>query len=230
MRLRASPSWRVCIRPIWRDSSRILPATCRSRARILTKSRATTLKSRASICRIRYSLIHQLGIDASYADGTMLWKYEFNSREQIGEWHFALSAGGEYTFSGVFGSVADVGLLAECLFDDRGENASQLDLIPPVAATASSPAFRNDVFVGLRVSFNDVQRPQILAGLASDLDGRGLTYSLKAERRLGETWKLNLEWRGYSGAPADDVLHVLRNEDSVRLALAHYFWRARSLI
>ncbi len=171
----------------------------------------------------RYDLIHQFGLDATYVDDAWLWKLEVINREHIETWHLALSAGFEYTFSGVRDSAVDVGLLAEYLYDDRGEDASTIDLIPPIQAVAPPSAFQNDLFVGMRIGFNDVQSSQILAGLAYDLDGRGLTYSVKAERRLGETWKLNLEWRGYAGAPPDDVLHALRNEDSARVTLAWYF-------
>jgi len=171
-----------------------------------------------------YELLQQVGLDTSYVDGAMLWKLEAVGREQLGAWYFAMSAGFEYTFSGVFGSSVDIGLLSEYLYDNRGLNATLIVPVPPVKAIGAPPNyFQNDLLFGLRVGFNDVQSTQILMGIIPDLDGQGLIYSLKAERRLGETWKLNLEFRGYVNIPVDDVLYSQRNDDYIRTTLAWYF-------
>lgn len=170
-----------------------------------------------------YDLIQQFGVDATYAGGAWLWKIEGIVRNQLDSWYQSVDAGFEYTFSGVGDSATDVGVLAEYLWDSRGVAASELDLTPPIAIRPPPYAFQNDVFLGMRVALNDTQSTQVLAGITVDLDGRGYTYTVKAERRLGDDWKLNLEWRGYNATPTGDVLNAFRNEDSVRLTLAWYF-------
>jgi hypothetical protein len=171
----------------------------------------------------RYDLLQQIGIDATYVTGAMLWKLETASREQRDAWYHAASVGFEYTFSGVFDSPADFGLLSEYLVDSRGLKATRTD-IAPADFNAPPSQFQNDLLIGMRLSFNDVQNATILAGVIPDLDGRGLTYSLEAERRIGETWKVNLEWRGNAGSiPTNDVLYAQRNDDYLKLWLSWYF-------
>lgn len=171
-----------------------------------------------------YDLIHQVGFDATFATGAWLWKFEGITRLQNDDWFQSIDAGFEYTFTGVGESSTDVGVLAEYLWDSRGEKASTLDLIPPITPTKAPPyAFQNDLFLGTRIAFNDTQGTQILAGITVDLDGRGYTYTVKAERRLGEDFKLNFEWRGYNDTPEGDVLNAFEQEDSVRLTLNWYF-------
>ena len=171
-----------------------------------------------------YDLIHQFGLDATYAAGAWLWKFEGISRYQLQAWYQSVDAGFEYTFSGVRDSATDVGVLAEYLWDSRGESASELGLgLPFIARTTPPYAFQNDLFLGARVAFNDTQSTQILAGISMDLDGRGYTYTVKAERRIGETMKLNFEWRGYNDTPDGDVIDAFQNEDSVRLYFSWYF-------
>ncbi|OYX31135.1 MAG: hypothetical protein B7Z03_04785 [Hydrogenophilales bacterium 32-62-9] len=171
----------------------------------------------------RYDLLHQFGVDATYVDGPVLWKLEAVAREELGTRYYASSAGFEYTVSGVFDSVADIGLLSEYLYDSRGQVATRTD-IAPSEFTAPPSHLQNDLLIGMRLGFNDVQSSQILIGVIPDLDGRGLTYSIEAERRLGDTWKVNLEWRGYAGSiPANDVLYATRNDDYLKLWLSWYF-------
>ncbi len=168
-----------------------------------------------------YDVIEQLGVDAQLAQGSMLWKLEMISRRELGEQQTAATAGFEYTLTGVFASAADIGVLGEYLFDDRGEAASTA--FAAARLKAAPTPFQNDVFVGGRFTFNDVQSTQVLAGMIFDLDGRGHTYNLEAERRIGDSWKLSIEWRGYAGIPANDLLYTLREDDSVRAELAWYF-------
>jgi hypothetical protein len=172
-----------------------------------------------------YDVIEQAGLDAQLARGSMLWKAEMISRREQGERQFASTVGFEYTFTGVFGTPADVGILGEHLYDDRGVAASMLPANPFAAASFKAPPtpFQNDLFIGGRFTLNDVQNTQILAGMIFDLDGRGRTWNVEAERRIGEAWKLSLEWRGYAAIPLDDILYTLRDDDSVRTELAWYF-------
>lgn len=171
----------------------------------------------------QYDLIHQFGLDATFATGAWLWKFEGIARQQQERWFQSVDAGFEYTYSGVMESATDVGFLAEYLWDSRGEAASELDLVPPINTVAPPYAFQNDLFLGTRIAFNDTQSTQILAGITLDLDGRGYTYTVKAERRIGETMKLNFEWRAYNDTPTGDVLDAFQNEDSLRLYFSWYF-------
>src|SRR5262249_48821857 len=71
-----------------------------------------------------YDLIHQTGLDAQWTKGKWLWKLEAIRRSGQGAGFTALTGGFEYTLSNFAGSRADVGLIAEYLYDQRGNNAT----------------------------------------------------------------------------------------------------------
>lgn len=169
-----------------------------------------------------YDIIEQAGLDVQFATGSTLWKAEMISRRELGERQFLSTVGFEYTFTGAFNSPADIGLLSEYLYDDRGEAASTLPAFGTSAKAPPTP-FQNDLFIGGRFTFNDVQNSQILAGMIFDLDGRGRTYNVEFERRIGESFKIAIEWRGYADIPPNDVLYTLRDDDSIRTEMGWYF-------
>jgi hypothetical protein len=73
-----------------------------------------------------YQQIQQTGLDVSYVAGNWLWKLEALYRKGQGDRqgltrndYVAATGGFEYTFTGIFGSQMDLGIVAEYLFDDR---------------------------------------------------------------------------------------------------------------
>jgi hypothetical protein len=156
-----------------------------------------------------YEQIHQTGLDLQITKEEILGKLELISRQNEQGRYTALTGGFEYTFVGVFDSDADVGLLGEYLFDDRKDNATT--------------PFENDLMIGTRLTFNDIQSTELLAGIIFDLDSTARFYNLEASRRLGDSWKLTLEARIYSDMPTDDLSYGLREDDYLQLELAWYF-------
>ncbi len=156
-----------------------------------------------------YDLIHQTGFDLAAPQGSWLWKLEAIHRSGQGAAYSAAIGGFEYTVSGVFGTGADLGLLAEYLYDDRG-------------AAATTP-FQNDVMAGVRLALNDASSTELLVGVIDNRDSSARLFNLEASRRLGKSWKLSLEARGYGKIPATDPIYSLRRDDYVQLELARYF-------
>ena len=156
-----------------------------------------------------YDLINQTSLDLQYTGEEWLWKLEALSRDGQGERYAAATGGFEYTLVGVFESNADLGIIGEYAFDERGDEAPTL--------------FQNDIVIGTRLALNDEQSSELLAGVAFDLDGKGQFYSLEASRRLGDDFKLNLEARLNSNIPADDLAFSIRNEDFIQLELEWFF-------
>jgi hypothetical protein len=156
-----------------------------------------------------YQQIEQTGLDVQMTQEDLLWKLEMISRDEQSGRFTALTGGFEYTLVGVFESNADVGIITEYLFDDRGDHAA-------------SP-FENDLMLGMRFTLNDVQSTELLAGIILDLDNQSRFYNIEASRRLGESWKLSLEARFYTNIPTTDRMYGLRNEDYLQLELAWYF-------
>ncbi len=157
----------------------------------------------------RYDLIEQTGLALQAIADDWLWKLEMISTEQRGSRFFAMTGGFEYTYVGLFDSSMDLGMLVEYLYDSRDAEA-------PVP-------FEDDLMVGLRWVFNDAQSTEVLLGMVYDLDGEALSTTLEASRRLGNRWKLALEYRGTSGVEATDPLYLFRMDGYVQLALARFF-------
>lgn len=156
-----------------------------------------------------YDLIHQTGLDVQATYGSWLWKLEAIRRKSEFGRHAAATAGFEYTFYGVLGTAADVGVVLEYLYDDRG--------------SAATTPFQNDVMGGLRLAFNDVQSSEALIGVIVDRDSQARFYSIEASRRLGAHWKLSLEARLFSRQTPADLLYALRVDDYAQVELAYYF-------
>ena len=68
-----------------------------------------------------YSHISQLGVEAQYTTGPWLWKLESIVREGQGDTFAAAVAGFEYTFYQPWSTSADIGVIAEYLYDGRSE-------------------------------------------------------------------------------------------------------------
>ncbi len=156
-----------------------------------------------------YEMIHQTGLDVQLTRENWLWKLESIIRSGQGKSYFAGTGGFEYTFYNIFESALDIGLVSEYLYDSRGQNA-------PVA-------FQDDFLAAVRFAFNDVQSTEILAGVIFDRTNNSKFYNIEASRRLGDSWKIELEARFFSSAPKNDPSYILRDDDHLRFELKYYF-------
>ena len=124
---------------------------------------------------------------------------------------YSAAVGGfEYTFVGIFDSNVDLGALSEYLYDSRGN--------------AAPTPFERDIFIGLRLSPNDAQSTEFLAGVVYDLQGDGEVYRIEASRRFFDSWKVSFEAQTYSGIDQrDPLLYPVRDDDFLQLDIAWYF-------
>ncbi|MEZ5550682.1 MAG: hypothetical protein R3E82_07340 [Pseudomonadales bacterium] len=166
----------------------------------------------------RYPVIDQTGLEAQAIVGDWAWKLEAISRSGFGDRYFAYNAGFERTLVGVLGSSADLGLVVEYLYDERGD-------------AAFDTLFEHDIAFGTRWQFNDLSDSQALFGVIWDPEYDEVALSLEASRRLGETWTLMIEGRAFVGDDIDAAMPLapenkmgsLGNDDYIELELTKFF-------
>ncbi|MEM6637422.1 MAG: hypothetical protein AAF667_16185 [Pseudomonadota bacterium] len=158
----------------------------------------------------RYQRLRQIGADLQYTAGAWLWKLEATETEIAADSFNSAVGGLEYTFFDVAGSGRDVGLIAEYLYDGR--------------TTGLSPAtpFDDDVFLGTRITWNDVQDTEFLAGVIIDRDTNAAQFSIEFERRIGENNLLELEFRGVD-AQGDPLLTAFEDDTALTLRWSRFF-------
>ncbi|MGD8594031.1 MAG: hypothetical protein PVF82_14460 [Gammaproteobacteria bacterium] len=165
-----------------------------------------------------YPIINQTGLDVQAILSNWLLKLEVISREGQDKDYgrYAAATGGfEYTIVGIFQSIADLGIISEYLYDERGSDAGP-------GGFMASP-FQNDLMVGARLALNDVQSTEVLAGLIIDLDHGDRFYNIEAERRLGDAWKLSLEARVLTHVEQSNPFWDIRKDDYAQLNLEWFF-------
>ncbi|NIP75688.1 MAG: hypothetical protein GTN90_06815, partial [Xanthomonadales bacterium] len=141
-----------------------------------------------------YDQIDQTSLDVQLTSGAWLWKLEAMTRSGHGA-RFAAAVGGfEHTLSGIFETNADLGLLAEYNYDGRDEER------------APATVFDDDLFLGARLTMNDVQDTSVLGGAIIDRDTRSTILFAEAERRIGDNWKIELEGRFFLNVSGSDPL------------------------
>ena len=157
----------------------------------------------------RYELIRQTSLDLQATKGDWLWKLEALHRSSGSDRYNAATGGFEYTLVGIRESDLDLGVLLEIMYDDRQDEA-------PVP-------FENDLFLGLRLSANDVAGSELLTGVIKDLDSSTWMFNLEASRRLGAGWKAAAQARLWLEVEETDPLFDFRQDDYVELTLTRYF-------
>lgn len=163
----------------------------------------------AGVLAPHYTLINQTGVDIQALIEDWTWKLEMISRENSSERFLALTGGFEYTIVGINDSQADLGIVIEYLFDDRDEQAT-------------SP-FQNDLTTAFRFSLNDAQSSELLIGLVTDLDDEQVSSFVEASRRIGDSFKFELEVRSFNNTNPNRPLYSFRQDDFVQAELAWYF-------
>ncbi|CAK4067611.1 hypothetical protein [Vibrio sp. 16] len=156
-----------------------------------------------------YAQAKQVGVDLQGIVGDWLWKLESIYRDSD-DHHTGMVGGFEYTIVGAFGTVWDIGLIAEYLYDSRGNNAQSIG--------------QNDVFAGTRIALNDEDSTEILLGITQDLDNQDVySAKLEASSRLTNhlSWTVN-GWLFENDTP-DDLLYFARKDDFVEISLEYYF-------
>ncbi len=160
-----------------------------------------------------YPLIDQIGIDLQYTGEETIWKFEGISRNytrQSGLKDYTASVVGfEHSLPLLSDSGLEMTLLGEYHHDSRGE-------------VASAP-FQNDVFVGSRLSFNDTESTELLAGAFVDLDNSSKSLRVEASRRIGKGLKLNIEAQVFMDIDKTDPLKIFEKDDYLQLELQKYF-------
>ena len=158
----------------------------------------------------RYDLINQTGLDLQASLGGWLWKFEGIVRSGQQRQFTALTFGFEYTLVGIMDSDADLGIISEYLYDDRGNDAFTI--------------FENDLFLGARLALNDVQSSALLAGVIFDNDSGSKLLRVEGSRRFGADWVVELEMAGFYGAkPFDLIIYAFRKDDYLELKVFKYF-------
>jgi len=177
-----------------------------NREAYLTPSSQTTLAQ-------YYVQMDQLGVDVQATLGDWLWKFESIYRSTNMEDFWATQGGFEYSFIGVFESNLDLGLLMEHSWDSRGE----------VELGAQGSLMQNDLFVGARLAFNDMQSSELLMGFGSDLDHNAFSFLIEANRRFGDNFIASFDVRLLQSNDENDLLYTLSNDDHAQLSIAWYF-------
>ena len=157
-----------------------------------------------------YETITQGSVELQYTREAWLWKLEALVRGGEGSTFAAAVGGFEYTLFQVFSTAGDVGLLGEYLYDGRDETA------PPTL-------FDNDIFLGSRLTLNDTQNTQILAGAIIDLDDGATAARIEGERRLTDYMKIEVEGRFFVNIEPFSAFGFIRNDSLLTLRVSTSF-------
>jgi len=157
-----------------------------------------------------YPQIQQTGIDVLAFLGGWTIKFEGIQRKVLEQDFTAFVGGFEYSFVGLFNSVYDVSWLMEYQYDDR-ENVTNV-------------VAQNDLMLGSRLVFNDIDGTQILAGVVQDLDYSNVSSGfIEASSRINDHWKWRVDaWMFSSDEPAEPS-YLVRRDDYIQLSLEYYF-------
>jgi hypothetical protein len=156
-----------------------------------------------------YLQIDQTSLDAQATKGAWLWKLEAIYNQNNVENYYAYVGGFEHTTFGVRGSPIDMGLLLEYHDDERGEEATN--------------GLASDIYLGLRLTANDVASSMALAGIIYDTDTQSVFGNIEASRRLNEDWSMDLELRFTTNPDEEENLYFIESDDYLGIALTRYF-------
>jgi len=156
-----------------------------------------------------YQQVWESGVELQYTGQKHIWKYEAKYRWGTEESSFATSAGWEWTKYGLFGSKADVRVLAEYHFEHREKG--------------SFAFFNNDLFAAARLAFNDAKDTNILLGSYYDVEIGTTMAVFTFQRSIRSDLVFKLNGRYLIELPKETPVRFSENVTGIGAELAYYF-------
>ncbi len=160
-----------------------------------------------------YPQIDQFGADVQLTTDAWLLKLEAINRkfdDSLYQDFSAATAGVEYTFTGVFNSIYDLGVLAEYSWDERNERATSL--------------FQNDLFLGARLALNDMSSSEVLFGITHDFDDSdSRAIFVEGATRIAPAMTANIEVRYFDSENPRDLLFGFRESSFIQIGFEYFF-------
>jgi len=170
-----------------------------------------------------YAQINQFGADIQATIDSWLWKFEAIYRsyneslikefDQLGqpiEDYSAATGGFEYTYYSPFDTNWDVGVLTEYQYDSREDKRLVIG--------------QNDVFMGIRIEFNDAASSALLVGFTQDLDSSGTqSVIMELSTRLGDSVKFNVDVFLPMSEDETNISSQFKRDDYVQLGFNYYY-------
>jgi len=165
-------------------------------------------------------LVNKLSTYNTLAVGATLYKLEALYSDVIDNSviadYYHLGLGLEHTFAAVY-EDADLGVIAEYYNYGTLEKGKRGDL-------ELFELFEDDLFLGLRYSFNKGDDASVLAGAIVDMRYSEQVYFLEYESRLAESFKINMDYRYIEPSPSDlTAFHLMGRHERISLELGYYF-------
>ena len=162
-----------------------------------------------------YSRITQAGLDIQYLRGDSTFKAELVRRsgqyDRVGtaSTYRAGVIGIEHNIYGIMDGGHDIVLLGEYARDSRKGLAHS--------------GLQNDLTVGGRWLWNDVEDTEVLGLLTRDLDNGAQTITVSIDRRISEEVTFEASARGTSRYASDPNSSALQKDSAVIMALTYRF-------
>jgi len=156
-----------------------------------------------------YQQATQLGVDIQATIDSWLVKLESIAKFTDTDDFIAVQGGVEYSFYGVGGSLADLGVLVEYGWDERGKSATSIS--------------QNDLYLGARLALNNTNDTAILFGGSIDNDYQTKTYFLEASQRLNDYWSIAVDALIIDATDTQDPTAALGDDDRMQITLERFF-------
>lgn len=154
-----------------------------------------------------YVQIEQVGMDIQATFDEWLLKFEGIKRNSSAEYaeqsYEAIVTGVEYSLFDIAASGADIGIVAEYLYDSRGEQVM----------------FNDYGVLALRFALNDEQSTELLIGCGVD---RRLCF-IEGSRRLNDVMSLAIRGNSFSSISDNSQLASQQDDDFMQINVKYFF-------
>jgi len=124
--------------------------------------------------------------------------------------------GVEHTLNQLYGDTS-LGLIAEYYYYDTFDSTKRNDL-------ELFELFQNDLFLGLRYSFNQENDASIIGGTILDTEYSEQVYYVKYETRIADIFKLNLDYRFIEPSTSyKTAFYLMGRHERISLKMGYYF-------
>ena len=119
--------------------------------------------------------------------------------------------------------IKDKHLPIETLFENKWDLTSFIEYHNDDRNNDSTDIFQNDLFLAIRLNFNDTDGTEFLTSITLDTDGGGNTSTLELSSRITDNIRVTGSYNAYWSVNEKDILYSFRRDNYFLINITNYF-------